>query len=211
MTRDSSFSKGFGAGCGLVFGILAAICALLFVVCGGIISQQETTWGGVTKSQPPQAPSPETVVAFGRKATVNGNVEISITEARVGRVDGANLGQPSESREEHLMFAVQLRNTNATRKYEYTSWNESRPFGDNVSLQDDLGNQYRGIDFDLFTEVSGQVKHATLYSGSPVSDLLVFQRPVQGAKSLLLTLPLSRIGERGKLTFRIPTTKVTGL
>jgi hypothetical protein len=46
------------------------------------------------------------------------------------------------------------------------------------------------------------------YSDKPVTDVLVFERPVPAAKVLFLELPGENVGGNGLARFRIPVAKL---
>lgn len=157
--------------------------------------------------KPDSAPAATKIVPFGSKITIGG-VELSLQAPQVGRIAGTHLGQPGKSEDEHFSVKVRLHNRDTTGKREYTSWNFQRAFGSNATLTDDLGNLYKLVRFEMFSEVVGQIKRASLYDDKPVSDLLIFQRPIPRAKVLILELPLTRCGGEGAVKFHIPAEKI---
>ena len=183
---------------------------VLISLCGGVgLAMVLACAGGKPSgaSKPPPAAVETKIVPYGSKITIGG-VELSLQAPQVGKISGTHLGQSGESDEEYFSVKVRLHNRDTTSKREYASWSAQQTFGSNATLTDDLGNPYKLVRFELFSEVAGQLKRATLYDDKPISDLLVFQRPVPRAKALTLELPLARCGGDGLVKFRIPAEKI---
>ncbi len=95
-----------------------------------------------------------------------------------------------------LEINLQLSNAQKGKKREYQSW-AGRASG--VNLVDDLGNVYR-----LLGGAESGASADSIYHEEPVRDTLFFERPVQGAKYLRLTLPGSAFGEKRSARIEIP-------
>ncbi len=76
---------------------------------------------------------------------------------------------------------------------------ESKP-----GLEDNFGNHYRQMTFGLGSTVDGQAENQSIYPGKAISDVLVFEAPIEKAKYLHLELPATAFGGTGKVRFEIP-------
>ena len=148
-----------------------------------------------------------TVDASSRKPAVLGGVRITVESVRLGapKVKKANgaLAHPSSS---YLIINLALLNSDDSRRLEYNGWSNFQ----SVSLVDDLGKKYRQWRYPG-ASIVGQVDKSELCSNEPLTDVLVFLRPVPKAKRLRLTLPGIAFGKQGSVTFTIPITMIEEL
>jgi hypothetical protein len=72
-------------------------------------------------------------------------------------------------------------------------------------LRDEFGNLYRITHFGPFAQVSGQARPGVAIEPSAsLIDVLVFERPIDAARKLSLTLPGTGIGQPGSFRFTLP-------
>ena len=124
-----------------------------------------------------------------------------------------SIGGNSKSKDDLLMVKLDLLNKNPTKKVEYHSWG-AEVFslgGDSVTLKDDFGNSYKQISFGFGSFPVGAVSSESLYPNKSVTDVLVFQVPVDKATYLDLELPAKNYGCEGMIRFRIPIKSVSGV
>jgi len=139
-----------------------------------------------------------------------GDVTVKIASARIGRprlIRGSS-GPVGRPKSDCLWLTLELRNTNQTKKFEYTSWNVGQK---GVRLVDDHGKEYPVKSFaNQGLEIEGQVEggRASLSSEEATEDVLLFERPAKSAKSLRLELPSAAFGETGNLKFEIPVAMI---
>ena len=110
------------------------------------------------------------------------------------------------------MIKLELLNTNPTKKVEYHSWaGKDISFDrDFASLKDNFGNRYKRITFGFASKPVGAVERSeSIYPNKSVSDLLVFEVPLDTATHLDLELPAKNYGSEGMVRFRIPIKSVT--
>lgn len=143
-----------------------------------------------------------------------GSLTISIPYARIGSVNAQSpAGNPIYSADSLLEIGVLVKNSDPTSRPVFRGW--SNHYG--LSLTDDIGNSYGEVSiktqFGFTATPNGQLKDsAPVYGDKAVRDVLVFARPVPGAKELTLTLPLSNVGsrQRGSVRFKIPRSFIKG-
>ena len=124
------------------------------------------------------------------------------TTAVIGKVRLTSLSGQGESQEPLCQITLRITNTDSARKIDYRGW-QSNTFMSDSKLTDNVGNRYKGVNFGFGDEIVGQVRSESIYPGKSVDDLLVFEVPVDAAKSLNLELPASNVGETGQIRFLI--------
>ncbi|WP_020473397.1 hypothetical protein [Zavarzinella formosa] len=120
-----------------------------------------------------------------------GDVEITLVEARIGRLAGGA--------DEATSFTILVRNASETRKIDFVGWGDSL-----AKLKDEFGNNYQGFDASKFPGVSFAILN--LYPEKSEKCTVAFERPVAKAKTLSLELSRNVIDRRdsGYIGFTIP-------
>ncbi|MDB5340884.1 MAG: hypothetical protein JWN70_6503 [Planctomycetaceae bacterium] len=135
--------------------------------------------GTVSCSKPP----------LGAVAT-DGKVEVRYITGRIGKVLFASGKSQQRSEKDLLQIQIWIENLSDSKKLEYKGWGD-----DNLSsakkarLKDDLGNTYKQVTFGLMHRPVGQKAKESLYPGSAIQDILVFELPVEKAQMVHLILP----------------------
>lgn len=197
---------------GCLAAVVVAAGVTLFLVCGGGFALMGL--GSTVRTAPTQGVrmdgtgsstpvAKERAVATTDTAELDG-LQVQITEASVGRVELRHLGEKSQSEERLLIVKVRLRTANDTRKYDYRPWHGSL-FG-SPGATDNFGNQYKPIDFGFANTITGRSRADSVSAGSPLTDVLVFERPLDKAEYVDLDLPGENVGVKGTFRFRIPRT-----
>jgi len=129
------------------------------------------------------------------------------------RIDGATIGKPRVkplfgrteyvADKDYLLIHFTVENLSKSKKLEY-----GRPrngFGSHAAkLTDEHDNDYRTGPYED-DEVNGHTGRATIYPGDPpVQDVLCFQRPVDAATELRLTVAPYWLPGNEPFRFRIP-------
>jgi len=165
---------------------------------------QKATVTRVRQQPPPPAPTWVSATQPARR----GAVSLRILSVRIGPVPPPRSGQRWRddvfAARPHLLVTIEIKNHDSTKKVEYWTFGEwhrwiTRAF---VGLRDNFGNDYD----DVNCEPDGRVARASIYPDHLITDLLVFEPPIDSAEYLDLTLPLAHVGETGSVTFRIRTT-----
>lgn len=109
------------------------------------------------------------------------------------------------------MLTVEISNVSADRLRHFEGWGKDRIGGDRPVLRDDIRNRYPCVRFRFGTRVEGQATGtAPVQPGETVSDVIVFDRPVDRAKYLELELPADAVHQSGHFRFRIAMEDVSG-
>ena len=132
---------------------------------------------------------------------------MTITSVRVGKVtvlDGFDQSR-SSSKDTLLSIGLELTNTSRTRKLDYRSWagRDISFHRDYATVKDNFGNTYRRTGFGSMDKIEGQTSSASLYPGKSVTDVLVFEPPLEGVEHLDLELPGENFGGTGMIRLRI--------
>lgn len=142
------------------------------------------------------------------KAVKLGDLQIKITKLLIGKVHIKNvIDKDFVSQDDFLVIRLDLLNINPTKKINYQTWSGklisiSRDF---ASLKDNFGNTYKRIEFGFGSYPVGSVERTeSIYPNKSVSDILVFELPLDNAKYLDLELPATNYDSEGMIRFRIP-------
>jgi hypothetical protein len=131
-----------------------------------------------------------------------GSAKMTIDHVEVGKVkeEGPFGGT---SKEDLLIVSIRLKSTDKSKKTMYKPWTAGIGHPD-ATLTDNLKNSYRVTTF--MGAVKGQQsRETTLYADEePKADLLIFERPVPAATSLMLELDGEAVGQKGKFYWKIP-------
>jgi hypothetical protein len=129
-----------------------------------------------------------------------GHIELAVLDAKLDRVVFEGLtGRPDESASQYVIVNISLSNLSSTVKTQYDSWG-GRVFGkgDPAVLRDEYGNVYKRITADGFdAKVPGAIDNASIYPEKTVTDVLIFERPIERATRLYMYLPGDNVGQEG--------------
>ena len=143
----------------------------------------------------------------------NETVRVEVESVVIGKVKLKVFRGESSSEDELLQIKLRITSKSDAKKLNYDSWSASHGgFLDAGSLRDDLDNTYKRISFGLSDKVVGQLRSESIYPSKSVSDLLVFEVPIDKAQFLKLMLPVRAYGGRGddELKLKIPTREILG-
>lgn len=141
----------------------------------------------------------------GRSATA-GSIEVVLTSARIGKVQIQDFrDRVGQSENEALVVEIEIRNHSHSQKANYSSWaGTSVDFGERAArMNDDVGNGYKRIDYGISKPV-GRSEDGSIYPGKSATDVLVFEVPVDAAKSMRLLLPGKTIGAEKDFQLAFP-------
>jgi hypothetical protein len=105
-----------------------------------------------------------------------------------------------------LCIEIKISNTNKTKRIRYSTWR------DDATLKDNFGNKYTRRNLEGKTLLGGYPTVESAININPetsVSDILLFEEPIDRADHLLLEMPASNCGYRGMVRFKIPMQFIT--
>lgn len=158
------------------------------------------TTAAAGESAPQWAPADQPVSQDG--------VQLKVTHVRLGKVKVRGSFGRGESFTDDALLAVviEVTNTSATKKVDFLTWSGRRySFGvDGPTLRDNFDNSYDLKSFDSLEGPVEQVVTGSIYPSKSVTDVVVFEPPVDGVSHVDLVLPAVNAGGEGKFRIRIP-------
>lgn len=147
------------------------------------------------------------------KAAKQGDIRVSITSAKIGKVKYRGLfnssdEEPLKSDDNFAIVRLKIENLSKTKKVDFRGWYYDSFSELHARLTDEHGNTYDPGSHD---HVIGQHKYEALHPGKSFEDLVYFQVPVDAAKTLRLTLPARAFEGEGSLRFEIPKSKLDSM
>lgn len=170
----------------------------LFIACGGggttIVSAPSTAAtpsdsSTVSASASPPQSTPALADRVGQPIE-HGGVRLEVRNVSIGKVPLNSLGDQGTSEDDLLQVAIEIHNLSDSKKVDYRGWGSK--YGFNflaASLEDELGNSYKRINFGIATVVGQVTSSESIYPGKSIRDVLVFEVPISKAKFLTLRLP----------------------
>jgi hypothetical protein len=162
------------------------------------------------RDQPPPPPptksEPEWADAT-KGAVRQADLQVQVTQVTIGQVPLKTITGNSRSKDNLLMVKLELLNTNPTKKVEYHSWSGKDISFDRdfATLRDNFDNSYKRISFGLGSYPLGAVERSeSIYPNKSVTDVLVFELPLDTMEYLRLELPAKNFGGTGMLRLQIP-------
>lgn len=219
----------FGAVCvaqrstlsGILIVILSGVCASVGMIWGieAALFGRPKSFGGdqlpfpepknplIPTTESDVKPSEGSRATAGKESAKLGGVSVGITSATVGKAKWMELGTEAESKDAVLLLQLTISTKDATKKIHYRTWRKVELFAQSqANLWDNFGNRYKLLHEGIFGHFRDAVETATVSADEPVSDLILFEKPLKTAEHLDLDLPGDAVGL--KLTdvfrFRIP-------
>ena len=208
-------------------GILAFVSAILFVcivaITGPIYTRQIDfsqgrleTWGFVEKGILVLV-SAMFLAAIGligyralhpaefvdaRTPTNIGDVQLQISEARIGKVALKTiLDFELDSENDLLTIRLTITNSRLHEDVSYTGFRQDFP---TPKLVDNDGKNIRQVQLYPKYRIQDALSSGSIHPGESITDAIVFELPSENAEYFNLTLPASACGEEGKFRIRIP-------
>jgi hypothetical protein len=143
-----------------------------------------------------------------RAPIAHGYTEVQIAAVKSGKVPLTGItGDLTQSEEDHLYVLLVILNKSDSKKLNHVGFSGSVASSFDHSgpkLKDDLGNTYRQINFGFGNKVPMQAKSESIYPEKSCTDMVVFETPIDKAKTLYLELAGSSLGEKENYRFQIP-------
>jgi hypothetical protein len=140
-----------------------------------------------------------------------GDIQVEIKELKIGPVDTKDMfGESGVSKDSLLAITIAVTNLSTGKKLDFKTWRGAQfDFGGSAAkLTDDNENAYRRISFGSTTKVVGGVENESIYPAQGLTDMLIFEKPVDTVKWLRLALPAENIKREGTIRFEIPETMI---
>jgi hypothetical protein len=143
-----------------------------------------------------------------KQAAQQGEVRVRVSGVRIDLVALKGLTGNRTSKDKLLQIDLTIDNLSATKLVHLRGWGGAE-FEGFPSLQDNFKNSYRKVSFGIFDRPVGQVeRNDDIYPGKSITDVLIFDVPVQGIQYLRLSLPAENFDEEAELRFQIPATMI---
>lgn len=171
----------------------------------------ETAAAPVEAPKPIPPPQPAEQWTSAENAVRQGDVQVRVTAVSVGKVALKDMfGDSKESQDDLLTITLQVSNLSSAKKLDFGTWRggDFSFGGDFASLIDDNDNTYKRINFGASSTPVGGVSRESIYPGKSITDVLVFEVPVDAAKWLRLKLPADNFKGEGMLRFEIPASMI---
>lgn len=228
-----AFRTAFGLSSGCLLGALAVMVGLPLLACGGFLlvgavgkvqeaaerakdinnakaiaaaSTDEGESATAPKAAPRATASGETVprrfIAPDELCEIDG-ATVHVFGAEVSKIRIRNNdGSSDEVGDDCLQIDIRISVKNPAKKYAYSSWRRSGYRESKARLIDTLGNVYKSR-YTTIDDIAGSTNYKTMYDGDSVRDVLVFDKPVPAADTLMLDLDGSNIDVTDKFRFLI--------
>ena len=129
-------------------------------------------------------------------------VRVEVVSAEIGRVKSRSFGEDHLTEDNWLKIVVRIQNRTESKKFRYMSWCDSGDLRNRAKLTDDLDNKY-SISYER--DIVGRTTIESVYPDKTITDLLVFEIPVDKAKFLKLALPKNKCeAGDGEFLLKIP-------
>ena len=146
----------------------------------GMARQESRTAGEMRRPDAfdalPSSPSSDDDWLDAQKTVQKGNVQIEVTRVFVGKAPLKSYisGETGESKDPLCQISLRITNRASASKIDYRGWQDNS-FSSDATLTDEIGNHYKGIDFEIGTHVVGRVESESLYPGKSLEELLVLK------------------------------------
>ncbi len=145
----------------------------------------------------------------------DGMVEVRYIAGRIGKVAFVAGSSKHVGDKDLLQIRLWIENKSDATKLQYKGWGgDSLATSYRALLKDDLGNEYKPVTFGILHKPAGQRSNESIYPGTSIEDVLVFEVPVDKAQLMHLSLPRKNYsqdsGGSAALELAIPTTSFRG-
>ena len=136
-------------------------------------------------------------------------LEIKSVDVRPIMIDTLLTGR-TRSPEVYLVVSVRVTNQSDKKKIDYYPLMPAaaNPLGVQVAVQqasatDEHDNLYSLVSFGVGTKVVGPTAPRAIYPGKSINDMMIFERPIDGAKKITFDIPGTSFGTGGSETITI--------
>jgi len=133
-----------------------------------------------------------------------GDVSMKVTGVRLGNATRFGINGKQEVGP-YLLIELRVNNRSETKKVDFKGWSNGLDFlGPKCSLVDEHGNNYAHMRTAVGETWDGPVSRETIAPRGMMTDLLIFEPPVDAAQELRLEIPAAPLGPDGWYRFKIP-------
>ena len=134
----------------------------------------------------------------------NGLATVGILSMKVAPVKYINFyGKEITSSDSRLQILLRIKNNSPTRKLSYNTWRTEFISTGDASLKDNLGNKYKEVGISMAKPVHG-IERESIYPGKSIVDILLFEAPIEVARTMTLQLKGTNIKQKHPFKFTFP-------
>ena len=153
----------------------------------GTEAQEKKQWADATKN-----------------VVTRGDVAMRIKTVRLGTTTMAGIAG-KEQLGPLLLVTLLVTNRSPTKKVDFEGWSSDVRFiGPQCTLTDEHGNQYKQMRSGIGGQWDGHVMSQTIAPQGAMTDVLIFEPPVEAATDLRLEIPAEPLDREGWYRFAIP-------
>ncbi len=150
---------------------------------------------------------PEVMPAeFGETVTVDG-VSVTVTAASIGNVQLEEGYSRSADKGDLLTIRVTAKNANGATKRVYKADDEHDFDTPKESLIDDVGNLYKRMRMRHVADK--HTRNMPLGAGDELGDVYIFEKPIEKADHVILSIPGEKLDVGSPFVFKIPAVAIT--
>ena len=149
--------------------------------------------------------SPTSALANATQAVRQGDIQVRITDVNIDYVQIKTFRE-GQSQDKLFVIRLEITNLSPSKIVNYKGWGtEAFSTHSEASLIDDVGNRYKKCHFGLGSRIIGQVaENESVYPHKNLTDIVVFEPPIDTCAFVILELPADSFGGEGKLRIKIP-------
>lgn len=157
--------------------------------------------GRATKGEPSE---PKQWADATKKVLTWGDASVKVKSVRIGNATQSGINGRREVGP-YLLVELRVTNRSENKKLDFKGWSNGLDFGSpKCSLVDEHGNDYAHITDGMTERWDGPVSQEVIAPRGLMTDLLIFEPPVNAAKELRLEIPAAPLGVEGWYRFSIP-------
>jgi hypothetical protein len=143
-----------------------------------------------------------------------GDLSVTLDKVTVGTIRiqvSKDYAAPFEGNPAMTCAWLTVKNSSATKKYDYPGWPRSQLLEPNepTIMTDEFGNDYRPYPrMAEIAPVEGASGDSEIYPGKEIIDTVLFKPPVDAARTLRIQLSGSTVGLAAPICFEIPRSAI---
>lgn len=144
--------------------------------------------------------------ASAKNAIKQGDIQLEIVSAKVEfpRFKSFASTKYRKDDEKKLLIKVKITNLSNNKKLGYNTWSDGYNFNRKARLTDNFGNAYALMVSSGMLDYEGYTKEDNIYPKKSITELVMFEVPVDTIEHLNLELPATNVSGSGYFRIRIP-------